>query len=266
MDWHIFLILCIVSAVLCSIGFYKHVYFLSVGYGLAVAGIGTALLILYFSSMNVISFLQCAVLILYGVRLSGFLIYREMKNAVYRSTLKSVMKNDDDMSFMAKAGIWAGVSFLYAAETSPVLFRLANGSQDLIVPVIGICIALCGLFLETFADHQKTQQKKADPHMAAMSGLYRIVRCPNYLGEITFWTGVMLGGVTCIQGAVQWIVAVTAYLMIFGIMVSGALRLEKRQNSHYMKYPAYQAYVAKTPLLFPWEPFHHENRMVKNEQ
>ena len=41
----LFWILAVVAAVLCSIGFYRFVWFMSVGYGLAVAGCGAALLI-----------------------------------------------------------------------------------------------------------------------------------------------------------------------------------------------------------------------------
>ena len=40
-------ILFIVCAVLCAIGFYKFVYFLSVGYGLAIAGGGITILVMY---------------------------------------------------------------------------------------------------------------------------------------------------------------------------------------------------------------------------
>jgi len=259
------IILLIVSAVMCSIGFYKHVYFLSIGYGFSVAGIGAALLIMYASSLNIFSVLQCIVLILYGARLAGFLLYRELKNAAYRSTLKSVAKDESDMSFAAKFGIWAGVAILYVMETSPVFFRLVNGTQDTAAPVIGICISLFGLFMEAAADHQKSEQKKENPHMAAMKGLYRIVRCPNYFGEILFWTGVMAGGLTSLHGAVQWITALTAYAMIIGIMISGAARLEKRQNSNYGKDPVYQAYTAKTPVLFPWVPLYHLTKEQKHE-
>lgn len=252
MNWTALLILLIVSAVLCSVGFYKHVYFLSIGYGFSVAGIGIALLCMYTAKMNVISAVQCFLLILYGVRLSGFLIYRESRNVVYRNTLKSVSKDESAMSFLAKYGIWVGASFLYVAETCPVFFRLNNGASDIVMPVLGIVISLIGLFMEAIADHQKSVQKKVNSHMAATEGLYRLVRCPNYLGEILFWTGIMFGGITSIHGIGQWFLAVLAYATIFAVMVSGADRLRKRQDSRYMKYPEYQAYIAKTPVLFPF--------------
>lgn len=256
MDWHILGILVLVSAVLCSIGFYKHVYFLSIGYGFSIAGIGAALWILYASSIDAVGILSCLVLILYGVRLSGFLLYREYKNSAYSRTLKSVAKDESEVSLAANISIWVGVSLLYVAETCPVFFRLSNHSHTMIVPLIGMAIALFGLFFEAAADHQKTQQKKENPHMAAMKGLYKIVRCPNYFGEILVWTGIMISGLTSLEGPIQWLMTLLAYMMILGIMVSGAVRLEKRQNANYGEDPQYQNYIHMTPILFPFIPLY----------
>ena len=47
MPWSLLGILCAVCAVLCAVGFYKFVYFLSIGYGFAVAGGGIAVLVMY---------------------------------------------------------------------------------------------------------------------------------------------------------------------------------------------------------------------------
>jgi hypothetical protein len=52
MSWGLLGILYIVCAVMCAVGFYKFVYFLSVGYGLAVAGGGIAVLILYLTASS----------------------------------------------------------------------------------------------------------------------------------------------------------------------------------------------------------------------
>ena len=40
-------IILVVCALMCCIGFYKFVYFLSVGYGFAVLGAGVAILIMF---------------------------------------------------------------------------------------------------------------------------------------------------------------------------------------------------------------------------
>ena len=47
MPWDLLGILYIVCAVMCAVGFYKFVYFLSIGYGFAVAGGGIAILVMY---------------------------------------------------------------------------------------------------------------------------------------------------------------------------------------------------------------------------
>lgn len=47
MGWEYLWILAVVSAALCAVGFYKFVYFLSIGYGFAIAGLGVAILILF---------------------------------------------------------------------------------------------------------------------------------------------------------------------------------------------------------------------------
>ena len=96
--------------------------------------------------------------------------------------------------------------------------------------------------------------------MVAREGLYRIVRCPNYFGEITFWTGILVSGITAYQGAGQWIMAIAAYICIVYIMFNGAQRLEKRQMKRYAGNAEYKAYADTTPILIPFLPIYHLNK------
>lgn len=93
--------------------------------------------------------------------------------------------------------------------------------------------------------------------MVATKGLYRIVRCPNYLGELLFWSGILVSGLDILSGAGQWIIAAVGYVCIVFIMFNGATRLEKRQTKRYGKKKEYQEYVAHTPILLPWIPLYH---------
>ena len=93
--------------------------------------------------------------------------------------------------------------------------------------------------------------------MVATQGLYRIVRCPNYLGEIIFWTGIFVSGFTTYQGFGQWLTAALAYICIVYIMFNGAQRMEKRQMKQYGSKPEYQTYVSKTPIILPLIPLYH---------
>ena len=84
-------VLLIVSAVLCAEGFYKFVYFMTIGYGLAVAGIGVSIVIISIAwgCFSVPVLLLCILALIYGIRLGGFLLVRELKSAAYRKTLNA---------------------------------------------------------------------------------------------------------------------------------------------------------------------------------
>ena len=82
------------------------------------------------------------------------------------------------------------------------------------------------------------------------------MRCPNYLGEMIFWTGVLVSGVNVLSGVGQWIIALIGYIGIIFVMFSGARRLEIRQNKNYGKDPEYQKYVKSVPIMVPFIPLY----------
>ena len=268
MPWNLLGILFIVCAVLCAVGFYKFVYFLSIGYGFAIAGGGITILILYLITPTatplVLIVLQTILFVLYGARLSGFLLVRELKNASFKKTdvaKDTLAKNKEKkMPFFVLFIIWVSVAVLYVAQVSPMLFRIVNNSTDVLLPLIGMAISVFGIVLESIADSQKSAQKKERPEMVAMKGLYRIVRCPNYLGEIIFWTGVFISGISTYATIGQWITAIAAYICIVFIMFNGAQRLEKRQMGRYGDNKEYNDYANNTPIILPLVPIYHLNK------
>lgn len=268
MPWSLLGILLAVCAVMCAVGFYKFVYFLSIGYGFAVAGGGIAILVMYLINPTAtplwVVLVQMVLFIAYGVRLSGFLLVRELKNVSFKKTdvaKETLAKNDEKkMPVFVLAAIWVCVSVLYVAQVSPMLFRYNNASTDVIVPVVGFAVSIFGLILESIADNQKSAQKKVRPEMVATQGLYKMVRCPNYLGEIIFWTGIFISGVTTYATVGQWITAVIAYICIVYIMFNGAQRLEKRQMERYGDNEEYNNYANKTPIIIPLLPIYHLNK------
>lgn len=167
MGWDYILILAIIAGVLCAVGFYKFVYFLSIGYGFAIAGIGIALMVMFGEKMQLVHFAQCALFIIYGARLSGFLLYRELKNSAYRKTLTEATSTEKPMPIFVKATIWLMVVALYVAQASPVFYRQLNGATDTLLPWIGIAVSVIALIIETLADQQKSAQKAKNPNMVA---------------------------------------------------------------------------------------------------
>ena len=252
----LFLGMFVVALVFSSIGFKKYVWFISIGYGFSVAAIGVALLIAGRERLTAGTACACALLVAYGLRLGGYLTFRELRSSSYNSKMKNEIKSGDGMSMVAKCAIWISAALLYACETSPVIFRLANGSGTDALLVIGMVISVVGLIVETAADLQKNAAKKKNPRRFVDTGLFRIVRCPNYFGEMLFWTGVFVGGITIYSGPLQWIAALVGYVGIIYVMFGGARRLEIRQNKSYGNDPEYRRYAKTTPIMIPFVPLY----------
>lgn len=258
-----FAILCIMLLVAmagCALGFKKYIWFISIGYGFAIAALGIAYLIAFRSALTAGTVICCCLFIIYGCRLGGYLLYRELKMASYNKNMKGEIKDGTDMKLAPKIALWVSTSILYLCETAPVFFRLANGKGSDTVTYVGAAIMVLGICLESASDLQKSAMKKTNPNRFCDKGLFKIVRCPNYLGEMTLWTGVFVSGVTALQGAVQWTLALIGYLGIVYIMFSGARRLEIRQNKRYGNDPEYQKYVKTVPILLPLVPIYSVER------
>ena len=267
MPWTLLGILLAVCAAACAVGFYKFVYFLSIGYGFAIAAGGVAVLVMYLINPSAtplwIVLVQTVLFVAYGARLSGFLLIREFKSATFKKTdvAKDTLEKDGKkMPVFVLLILWITVAILYVAQVSPMLFRYDNGSTDYIVPAVGFAVSALGLILEALADKQKSAQKKERPDMVAKKGLYKMCRCPNYLGEILFWTGVFVSGITAYMSVGQWITAAIAYVCIVYIMFEGAQRLEKRQMARYGDNEEYNEYANKTPIIIPLLPIYHLNK------
>ena len=242
------------AMVISSMGFKKYVWYISLGYGFSIAGEGLLMAILYGKTLTPGTLVCCLLFILYGLRLGGYLAIREFKSASYNKNMTGEIKTD--VPFGVKIAIWVTCAVLYVLQVLPVFYRLHNGSGTNLWTWIGAAVMLFGIVFESAADVQKNRAKKVNPKRFVDTGLYRIVRCPNYLGEMIFWTGVLLSGIGSLSGAGQWIMALLGYIGIIFVMFSGARRLELRQNKNYGSDPDYQKYVRTVPILVPFIPLY----------
>lgn len=252
----VFLILFVLALAASACGFKKYVWFISIGYGAAVAAIGVGLLVIYRHALTIGTVLQSALFIGYGCRLAGYLAYREIKSASYNKTMQREIKSGKGMAVGAKIGIWVSAALLYICQTAPVCYRLQNGSGTDVLCLVGFVISACGLALESAADIQKNRAKKQRPGRFVDTGLYKIVRCPNYFGEMLFWAGVFVSGVTIYASVWQWLISAAGFAGIIYVMFGGARRLEIRQDKNYGNDPAYQQYKKTTPIMIPLIPLY----------
>lgn len=244
------------ALLISSIGFKNYVWFISLGYGFSIAGEGLLMLLLYGHELTAGTVICCLLFIIYGCRLGGYLAYREFKSTTYGKNMKGEIKDGKTVPFGVKIAIWVTCAALYVTQVSGVLYRLHNASGSNVCTYIGAAIMVCGITLESAADLQKNAAKKITPRRFVDTGLYRLVRCPNYLGEMIFWTGVLVSGLGAVSGIGQWAVVLVGYAGIIFVMFSGARRLEIRQTKNYGQDPEYQEYVKTVPILLPFVPLY----------
>ena len=244
------------TMIISSIGFKNYVWFISLGYGFSIAGEGLLMLLLYGKSLTPGTIICCILFILYGLRLGGYLAIREFKSSSYKKNMTGEIKDGKTIPFGVKIAIWVTCAALYVTQVSGVFYRLHNGSGSNSFTYIGAAIMLFGVTFESIADLQKNAAKKVNPKRFVDTGLYKFVRCPNYLGEMIFWTGVLVSGIGAVSGIGQWIVVLIGYIGIIFVMFSGARRLEIRQNKNYGNDPEYQKYVKTVPIMVPFIPLY----------
>ncbi len=248
-----------ISFAVSALGWIYFIYFFSIGYGLAISALSVATVVYFHDVMTLPIAVLCGVLFIYGIRLALYLFLREKRSATYKHILyqpENTTKKPVFVMFM----IWISCALLYVGQMSPATFYLYNRAH--LLPVnevwawVGAGIAAAGVLIEMIADAQKSAAKKVNARRFVDTGLYRIVRCPNYFGEVLMWTGsfIICFGSCCTVS--QWIIASLGYIGIVYVMFSGARRLELRQTETYGKDPEFQAYIRKTPLILPLVPIY----------
>jgi steroid 5-alpha reductase family enzyme len=248
----------VLTLLITLVGFYRRVYFISIGYGFSIAAMSLAALILFRENLTLLLLIQAGILIAYGVRLGGFLLHRELTQAAYQKQIKEVHERGKS-NRSRDIFIWLGVSVLYVVMFSPTLFMLATPATDLpawspFAQVIGIVVMAAGLLMEALADKQKSDFKAANPKAFCNVGLYRFVRCPNYLGEIMVWTGQWIACLPAYTSPLRVVFSLAGLICIVLIMMGSTKRLEESQDTRYGKLPEYQNYTKSVPVLFPFVP------------
>jgi len=255
----------IVAAIGCCMGFKEFVWFMSVGYGFAVMCIGAYLLILGLIKgyLTVATAIMCTLFIVYGYRLGGYILKRELTNAAYKKTLEKT-GSTKAMPIPLSLFMWAYSMWMYTAQTSAVTYRIINqAKKDNLWAWVGVIVMALAILGEATADRQKSAAKKVNPKRFCDTGLYRIVRCPNYFCEVLFWVGVTVSGIGAVQGK-QWIMVLIALCLITFVMYNSASRLELRHEKTYGLDPEYQKYSDTVPLFFPFTKQFHSMKVYRD--
>jgi len=250
---------------------YRQAYSFSVGYGFSVFAMATACA---FSIRPTIpssltelasvdpSFLLLSATMFYGLRLGLFLFVRELTVPSKAKTIREMDKSPSSK----RAVLSANVSFFYALMTCPLMYALRSPvGRGNTVAVGGAVLAWFGATLEAVTDLQKWIVKRSsgvegeeEEGKKVFHGptgwAYSIVRHPNYLGEVLFWTGLFVGGIPSFgRNYVAWIGSVLGLAGIWGIMTSATKRLEGIQKESYEGQEKYENWALRT--RYPLIPF-----------
>lgn len=255
--WLYFVLALGISLLVSAFGFVRVYYFVSVCYAGSVAAQAVVMALVFQDSIGGWALLQVLLLLVYGLRLGGFLLLRE-RSPAYQKELAAIEVRTAKVTENQKRWIWFGVSLLFTLLFLPALLTLSAQQQGLAVASLpfGVVVMIAGLGLESVADWQKYRFKAANPTRFCDVELYRLVRCPNYLGEMLFWFGVWLSAVSAYDSALIWILTTIALIYMQLLMVGAARNVELKQDERYGENPDYQSYVRRVPIIFPWVPLY----------
>lgn len=121
---------------------------------------------------------------------------------------------------------------------------------------VGAALWLIGFAVEVISDEQK-RRFKADPANQGRfitTGLWAWSQHPNYFGEITLWTGILVIALPQLSGWSWLAVASPLFVALLLTRVSGINLLDAIATKRWGDDPAWQAYRRNTPVLFPRPP------------
>jgi steroid 5-alpha reductase family enzyme len=122
--------------------------------------------------------------------------------------------------------------------------------------VVGTLVWIAGFAIEGVADRQK-QAFRSDPanrDRFITTGLWAWSRHPNYCGEIVLWIGVAVIALPALAGWSFATLVSPLFVYVLLTRISGVPLLEARAKKKWADDPAYQAYKARTPVLWLWPP------------
>jgi steroid 5-alpha reductase family enzyme len=239
--------LIIVSLAMCAIGFYRYRYFLSIGRSLATAGCGLTIACLYAGLMTFPAFLLCFIICLYGLLLTAYSIYREMK-------MKP--KEEETIPVGTRIIIWIVFSLMDVFMVLPVFYRVYNGGEFNVFTIIGLIFMISGAFIEVMAVITRHARRKVDADDYIKDGIYKYTRAPRYFGELLFYLGIFISGIGGVFGIGQWLMCLIGLVLALYVILMATKRHEKAMSMRYQNIPGFEEYMKKTPLLIPFVPLY----------
>ena len=185
---------------------------------------------------------------LWGLRLSGYLLFRNLGHEEDRRYAAMREKRGDSFWWKSLFIVFWLQALLLVVISVPIQFSLTSTRGDIgWLDIVGCIVFAVGLFFETVGDWQLAKFK-SDPANSGKildTGLWGLTRHPNYFGDFCVWWGLFL----IAAAAGGWWTIFSPILMSFLLMrVSGVKLLESDIAE---RRPKYREYIESTNAFFP---------------
>lgn len=209
-------------------------------------------------SISPASILNNVLFSLHGINLTTFLLYRtylpKFKECFnqYVISENSLYESIANSNFLQKLVLWIVCSAFYSySNIIPYLFTL-KGNFSHWTSIAGVSLFLFGAVFQAVADYQKTDHKnKNGPLSLCQTGLYRLCRHPNYLGEVLMQIGVFLTGYKLFPSFSKFLIAGFPQLLMCGVMIHSTNIMTDLQSKKYAN-KEFRDYASNTKKLIPF--------------
>lgn len=212
-------------------------------------------------------------LIIWALRLSGFLLFRILK------TGKDDRFDDKRDKFFPFLGFWIfQMIWVWTVSLPVTVLNSPNVQQYTQIPfgtprdVAGVVLFIVGFVMESVSDAQKFHFRQTHDKAAICDkGFFYLSRHPNYFGEIITQFSIYMIVVAAADGEVEgqpykalYATFVGPFLLTILLMFVSGLPLSERPGAkkRYEKglnWEAYQQYLNRTSILIPFPPQIYEH-------
>ncbi|MEL6237212.1 MAG: DUF1295 domain-containing protein [Pseudomonadota bacterium] len=205
------------------------------------------------NSLDWRSMIIAALVIVWCVRLGSFLFIRIHAMGGTDSRFEKIKV--DPARFLV-AWTLQGLWVVLTASAAHVAILAETRVPIGIVFFLGLAVWIIGFVWETVADAQKSAFKNDSANKGKFInvGLWKWSRHPNYFGEITLWTGMLIMAIPVLSG-LSWLVVISPIFVFLLLTKISGINLQMKQGlERWGDDPDYREYLANTPALIPMPP------------
>lgn len=201
--------------------------------------------LLFEGSLSVGRVLLSSMVILWGLRLGGFLFYRihnmgrDIRFDAFRDSKSGFLK----FWLLQSVSIWI--------IALPTMIGLTKEWNEINLPAL--ILWMIGMTIESIADWQKFSfRSKHQPTGAFIDyGLYKYIRHPNYLGEILVWVSIFWFVTPYLNSLELLTIISPIWVIALLLWISGIPLIELTNVEKYKGNTKFEDYVKRTWRLLP---------------